>query len=72
MSIIGAIVNLDDVSHINFLHKELGLPELISIRYNPGPGRTGNALIGDPKEAKFGTTKVRWNMHEGHYVAVGD
>jgi len=54
---LGAVVNLDDVSHINFLHKELGLPDLISVRYNPGPERTGNVLIGDPKEAKFGATK---------------
>jgi len=53
---LGAIVNLDDISHIDFLHKEDGLPELVSFRYNPGPGRTGNVLIGDPKSAKFGTT----------------
>lgn len=56
---IGAIVNLDDISHIGFLHAELGLPDLISFRYNPGPGRTGNVLIGDPKEAKFGTTMTQ-------------
>jgi len=53
---MGAVVNLDDISHVEFLHGELGLPELISFRYNPGPERTGNVLIGDPKEAKFGTT----------------
>lgn len=53
---IGAVVNLDDLLHVDFLHGELGLPELVSFRYNPGPGRTGNVLIGDPKEAKFGAT----------------
>jgi diaminopimelate decarboxylase len=53
---MGAIVNLDDLSHVDFLHAELGLPEFVSFRYNPGPGRTGNVLIGDPKEAKFGFT----------------
>jgi len=53
---LGAIVNLDDISHIEFLHKEDGLPDLVSFRYNPGPERTGNVLIGDPKEAKFGFT----------------
>lgn len=53
---IGAIVNIDDFSHIDFLNEELGLPDLVSFRYNPGPGRTGNVLIGDPKEAKFGAT----------------
>mmetsp|Transcript_70484 Transcript_70484/g.168807 ORF Transcript_70484/g.168807 Transcript_70484/m.168807 type:complete len:439 (-) Transcript_70484:159-1475(-) len=60
---LGAIVNLDDLSHVDFLHKELGLPEFISFRYNPGPARTGNVLIGDPKEAKFGTTISQ--LHEG-------
>jgi diaminopimelate decarboxylase len=53
---LGAIVNLDDLSHVEFVHKELGLNDLVSFRYNPGPERTGNVLIGDPKEAKFGTT----------------
>merc|ERR1719230_558335 len=53
---MGAVVNIDDLSHVEFLHSELGLPELVSFRYNPGPERTGNVLIGDPKEAKYGTT----------------
>lgn len=56
---MGAIVNLDDLSHVEFLHQELGLPSLVSFRFNPGPGRTGNVLIGDPKEAKFGTTQAQ-------------
>mmetsp|Transcript_154736 Transcript_154736/g.288458 ORF Transcript_154736/g.288458 Transcript_154736/m.288458 type:complete len:463 (+) Transcript_154736:101-1489(+) len=60
----GAVINFDDLSHVEFLHAELGLPELISFRYNPGPGRTGNVLIGDPKEAKFGTTLPQ--MIEGY------
>jgi len=61
---LGAIVNLDDLSHVDFLHKELGLPEMVSFRYNPGPSRTGNVLIGDPKEAKFGTTLSQ--LYEGY------
>jgi diaminopimelate decarboxylase len=55
---LGAIINLDDISHLEFLEETLGkLPELLCFRYNPGPNRTGNALIGDPKEAKYGLTK---------------
>ncbi|HSX18897.1 MAG TPA: diaminopimelate decarboxylase, partial [Candidatus Saccharimonadales bacterium] len=53
----GAIINLDDISHIPYLEKEAGLPKIVGIRYNPGPARTGNKLIGNPKEAKFGVTK---------------
>ncbi len=51
---LNAVINLDDITHIDFLDKAAGFPELISFRYNPGPGRTGNAIIGNPVEAKYG------------------
>lgn len=54
----GNIINLDDITHIDFLDATLGgLPELISFRYNPGPLKAGNALIGKPEEAKYGLTR---------------
>jgi diaminopimelate decarboxylase len=53
---LGAIINIDDISHIDFLEKNVGLPDLISCRYNPGPQREGNAIIGNPKDAKYGLT----------------
>jgi diaminopimelate decarboxylase len=49
----GAILNLDD---IRLLPKVPNLPELICFRYNPGPRRTGNAIIGNPVEAKYGVS----------------
>ena len=56
----GAIINLDDITHIDFLHGALKtFPELISFRYNPGPLREGNAIIGKPEEAKYGLTKAQ-------------
>lgn len=51
---MGAVINLDDFSHIEFLEKTVGLPELISLRFNPGPLKEGNAIIGKPEEAKYG------------------
>jgi len=54
---LGAVINLDDFSHIEFLEKAAGLPELISFRYNPGPLKEGNAIIGKPEEAKYGLTR---------------
>ena len=54
---LGAIINLDDISHIPFLEKNAGLPEIICFRYNPGPLREGNAIIGKPEEAKYGLTR---------------
>ena len=54
---LGALINLDDVSHFSFLQESAGLPDIISCRYNPGSARAGNAIIGKPEEAKFGMTK---------------
>lgn len=52
---MGAVLNLDDITHIEHVIKTCGkLPELISFRYNPGNERTGNAIIGNPVEAKYG------------------
>ncbi|NCB37428.1 MAG: diaminopimelate decarboxylase [Erysipelotrichia bacterium] len=53
---LGAIINLDDIRHIDFLEKSAGLPELLSFRYNPGPLKSGNVIIGRPEEAKYGLT----------------
>jgi diaminopimelate decarboxylase len=54
---LGAIINLDDISHIPFLEKCAGLPDTLCLRYNPGHLRKGNAIIGDPAEAKYGFTR---------------
>ncbi|MBW2179261.1 MAG: diaminopimelate decarboxylase [Deltaproteobacteria bacterium] len=54
---LGAIINLDDINHIEFLDKHCGIPEVISFRYNPGKLRKGNFIIGHPEESKYGFTK---------------
>lgn len=54
---LGAILNLDDVTHVEYVDKHVGLPEVLSVRYNPGPLREGNAIIGNPEEAKYGLTR---------------
>jgi diaminopimelate decarboxylase len=48
----GAVINLDDVSFIKKLPSPF--PDLICFRYNPGKKRTGNSIIGNPYEAKYG------------------
>lgn len=53
---MGAIINLDDISHIEYLEKNVGLPETICMRYNPGDLKEGNLIIGHPEEAKYGFT----------------
>jgi diaminopimelate decarboxylase len=61
---MGAIINLDDITHIDYLEQECGLPELVCFRYNPGPLREGNAIIGKPEEAKYGFTRDQ--LFEGY------
>ncbi len=49
----GCILNLDDIS---LIPKVPQMPELICFRYNPGPSRTGNDIIGNPVESKYGVS----------------
>ena len=57
---MGAIINLDDISHVDYLEQHAGIQEMICFRYNPGPLRSGgNAIIGEPEEAKYGLTKAQ-------------
>ena len=64
---LSAIINLDDISHIDFLQKAAGIPEVICFRYNPGPARKGNEIIGKPEEAKYGLTREQ--MLEAYRIA---
>ena len=51
---LGAIINLDDLSHLDYLEKNAGLPACLSFRFNPGNLIEGNDIIGRPTEAKYG------------------
>lgn len=56
----GNIINLDDITHIEYLKNALGgkLPETMCCRYNPGTAKHGcNSIIGKPEEAKYGMTR---------------
>ncbi len=56
---LGAIINLDDFTHIAFLEKTLGcLPEKLCCRFNPGGYfEIANAIMDHPGDAKYGMTK---------------
>lgn len=56
---LGAIINLDDYTHIAFLENVLGhLPETLSLRYNPGGVyEVSNGIMDNPEDAKYGFTK---------------
>jgi len=61
---LGAIINLDDIKHIEYLEKHAVLPELICLRYNPGALKEGNIIIGNPEESKYGFTREQ--LFEGY------
>ena len=58
---VGAIINLDDITHIDFLEKTIGcIPETISLRYNPGGVyEISNGIMDNPGDAKYGLTKAQ-------------
>ena len=55
---IGAIINLDDITHIDFLEQTIGgIPKTISCRYNPGGlFKISNDIMDNPGDAKYGMT----------------
>lgn len=54
---LDVIINMDDISHIDFLAENGGIPEKISLRYNPGGDFTiAGRIMGNPAEAKYGLT----------------
>lgn len=55
---IGATINLDDFTHIQFLDDICGIPETISCRFNPGGYfQIANSIMDNPGDAKYGFTK---------------
>ena len=55
---LGAIINLDDITHIKYVEEVCGkLPETMSARYNPGGVFTmSNGIMDNPGDAKYGMT----------------
>ena len=57
---VGAIINLDDITHIDMLKEVCGIPETISCRYNPGGTFSISTTIMDnPGDAKYGMTRTQ-------------
>lgn len=65
---LGATINLDDITHIDFLEKTIGkLPETISCRYNPGGlFQITTDIMDNPGDAKYGFTTEQ--LFEGYRI----
>nr|WP_294492656.1 diaminopimelate decarboxylase [uncultured Anaerosporobacter sp.] len=62
---VNAIINLDDITHIDFLEKAAGIPETICCRFNPGGVfKISTSIMDNPGDAKYGFTKEQ--MFEGY------
>ena len=57
---LGAIINLDDISHIDYLEKCAGFPDCLSFRYNPGGMfELSNGIMDNPGDSKYGMTPAQ-------------
>ena len=65
---LGAIINLDDITHIDFVEQILGkLPETMSCRFNPGGVfQMSNGIMDNPGDSKYGFTTEQ--MFEGYCI----
>lgn len=69
---LDAIINLDDITHIEFLRRHGGIPRTISCRYNPGGAfKLGNKIMGQPSEAKYGFTRAQLTEGFRQLLALG-
>lgn len=57
---LGAIINFDDITHIDFFEKIAPFPETMSCRYNPGGDfKIENEIMDTPQDAKYGMTRAQ-------------
>lgn len=55
---MNAIINLDDITHIDYIKDRIEIPKKMCLRYNPGGDfKISNDIMDSPKDAKYGMTK---------------
>ncbi len=55
---LNVTINLDDITHIDFLEKVADIPDTISCRFNPGGHfAIENNIMDNPGDAKYGMTR---------------
>jgi len=70
---LGAYINLDDATHVEFLHNVVGcVPETVCLRYNPGGSFSlGNTIMDMPRDAKYGMTEDQMAGAINRLMALG-
>ena len=55
---LNAYINLDDLTHVEFLEQVAGIPETVCCRYNPGGVFSmGNDIMDNPVDSKYGMSE---------------
>ena len=71
---LGAYINLDDATHVEFLEKITGgqVPETVCLRYNPGGSFSlGNTIMDMPRDAKYGMTEDQMAGAINRLISLG-
>jgi len=69
---MGVLINLDDITHIDFLAENGGIPKTVCLRFNPGGEfLLGNTIMGNPGEAKYGMTREQLSEGVKKLMALG-
>lgn len=69
---MGVLINLDDITHIDFLAKNGGIPKTVCLRFNPGGEfLLGNTIMGNPGEAKYGMTREQLSEAVKRLLSLG-
>ena len=69
---MGVLINLDDITHIDFLAKNGGIPKTVCLRFNPGGEfLLGNTIMGNPGEAKYGMTRDQLSEAVKKLIVLG-
>ena len=69
---MGVLINLDDITHIDFLAANGGIPKTVCLRFNPGGEfLLGNTIMGNPGEAKYGMTRAQLTEAVKRLMALG-
>jgi len=69
---MGVLINLDDITHIDFLAANGGIPKTVCLRFNPGGEfLLGNTIMGNPGEAKYGMTREQLSVGVKKLMALG-
>ena len=69
---MGVLINIDDITHIEYLKEHGGIPKTVCVRYNPGGEfMIGNQIMGNPSDAKYGMTRDQLTHAVEQLMALG-